>query len=281
MDLNFDEIDKTIKSDEAIIDFSSLYNDCLIDLSEEMPRPEIILSIGNYNYKGEYYPNPIMTAGEFSAIIAQSKAKKSFLKSAFLGAYIGGNANVLFPNIKSHRGEENYTVLDFDTEQGKYYTQRTFRRVQEMAGGIYENYKGFATRHLSSDNRLRLIDYVLSNQATLFKNPVKLVAIDGIADLVENTNDILMSKEASDYVMRWTYEYNLHITTVIHKSPQTGKPLGHLGTFVLKKAETVIELDINEDGSVKVTNPYSRGYKFDEFNFDINKDALPYLIENF
>ena len=62
MDLNFDEIDKTIKSDEAIIDFSSLYNDCLIDLSEEMPRPEIILSIGNYNYKGEYYPNPIMTA---------------------------------------------------------------------------------------------------------------------------------------------------------------------------------------------------------------------------
>ena len=281
MDLNFDEIDKTIKSDEAIIDFSSLYNDCLIDLSEEMPRPEIILSIGNYNYKGEYYPNPIMTAGEFSAIIAQSKAKKSFLKSAFLGAYIGGNANVLFPNIKSHRGEENYTVLDFDTEQGKYYTQRTFRRVQEMAGGIYENYKGFATRHLSSDNRLKLIDYVLSNQATLFKNPVKLVAIDGIADLVENTNDILMSKEASDYVMRWTYEYNLHITTVIHKSPQTGKPLGHLGTFVLKKAETVIELDINEDGSVKVTNPYSRGYKFDEFNFDINKDALPYLIENF
>lgn len=281
MDLNFDEIDKTIKSDEAIIDFSSLYNDCLIDLSEEMPRPEIILSIGNYNYKGEYYPNPIMTAGEFSAIIAQSKAKKSFLKSAFLGAYIGGNANVLFPNIKSHRGEENYTVLDFDTEQGKYYTQRTFRRVQEMAGGIYENYKGFATRHLSSDNRLRLIDYVLSNQATLFKNPVKLVAIDGIADLVENTNDILMSKEASDYVMRWTYEFNLHITTVIHKSPQTGKPLGHLGTFVLKKAETVIELDINEDGSVKVTNPYSRGYKFDEFNFDINKDALPYLIENF
>lgn len=281
MNLDFNELDNTIKSDEQIIDFSVLFNDCLIDLSEEMPKPEIVLSIGNYEYKGEYYPNPIMTAGEFSAIIAQSKAKKSFLKSAFLGAYIGGNATNLFPNIKSHRGNENFTVLDFDTEQGKYYTQITFRRVQEIAGGIYENYKGFATRHLSSDNRLRLIDYVLINQATLFQNPVKLVAIDGIADLVENTNDILMSKEASDFVMKWTYEHNIHITTVIHKSPQTGKPLGHLGTFVLKKAETVIELDVNEDGSVKVTNPYSRGHRFDEFNFDINKEALPYLIENF
>lgn len=281
MNLDFNELDKTIKSDEQIIDFGTLFNDCLIDLSEEMPRPEIILSIGDYQYKGDYYPNPIMTAGEFSAIIAQSKAKKSFLKSAFLGAYIGGNSVNLFPNIKSHRGTENYTVLDFDTEQGKYYTQRTFRRVQEMAGGIYENYKGFATRHLSSENRLKLIDYVLTNQAVLFQAPVKLVAIDGIADLVENTNDILMSKEASDFVMKWTYEHNIHITTVIHKSPQTGKPLGHLGTFVLKKAETVIELDVNEDGSVKVTNPYSRGYRFDEFSFDINKEALPYLIENF
>lgn len=90
-----------------------------------------------------------------------------------------------------------------------------------------------------------------------------------------------MSKEASDYIMKWTYEYNLHITTIIHKSGLTGKPLGHLGTYVLKKAETVINLEVNEDRSVTVSNPYSRGYRFEDFTFDINKDALPYLIENY
>ena len=88
-----------------------------------------------------------------------------------------------------------------------------------------------------------------------------------------------MSKEASDYIMKWTHEYNIHITTVIHKSGLTGKPLGHLGTYVLKKAETVIELDLQEDGSVKVTNPYSRGPRFNDFFFNIDKNALPYLIE--
>jgi hypothetical protein len=133
---------------------------------------------------------------------------------------------------------------------------------------------------LSSNERLLLIDHCLKNQQR-YKHPVKLVAIDGIADLVENSNDIVMSKEASDYIMKWTYEYNIHITTVIHKSPQTNKPLGHLGTYVLKKAETVIDLEVQEDYSVKVTNPYSRGYKFEDFTFDINKEALPYLIENF
>jgi len=52
-----------------------------------------------------------------------------------------------------------------------------------------------------------------------------------------------------------------------------------LGTYVLKKAETVIDLEVQEDKSILVTNPYSRGYRFDDFKFDINKDALPYLID--
>jgi hypothetical protein len=81
--------------------------------------------------------------------------------------------------------------------------------------------------------------------------------------------------------MKWTYEYNIHIIAVIHKSPQTNKPLGHLGTYVLKKAESVIDLTIDKDGSILVTNPYSRGYKFEDFSFDINKNALPFLINNF
>ena len=278
MNLDFNELEKNLES-VSEIDFDKIEQSCFVDLSEEMPHPEILLSIGQHEYKGNYYPTPIMTAGEFSAIIATSKSKKTFLKSAFLASYIGGSSSVLFPNIKSHRDNE-YTILDFDTEQGKYYTQRTFRRVIEMVGANYQNYKGYATRHLSSNERLLLIDYCLKNQHK-YNHPVKLVSIDGIADLVENTNDIVMSKEASDYIMKWTYEYNIHITTIIHKSAVTNKPLGHLGTYVLKKAETVIDLEIQEDNSIKVSNPYSRGYRFDEFTFDINKNALPYLLENF
>lgn len=261
--------------EEEIIDYSKLEFECNVNLDEEILYPEILLSIGEHEYRNNYYPTPIMTAGEFSAIVATSKSKKTFLKSAFLGCYIGGKADFLFSNIKTHR-DKDYTVLDFDTEQGKFYAQRSFKRVEYISAMNYKHYKGYATRHLTSKQRLLLIDFCLKNQKTLYKTPVKLVAIDGIADLVENTNDIIMSKEASDYIMKWTYEYNLHITTVIHKSALTGKPLGHLGTYVLKKAETVIELDV-QDNNVLVTNPYSRGYKFDEFTFAINNDSLPYL----
>ena len=278
MSLNFDELESpNIENCEVKIE--SLEPNCYVDLSQEILQPEILISIGEHEYKNKYYPTAVMTAGEFSAIIAVSKAKKSFLKSAFLASYIGGKSNILFGNIKSHRDSE-YTILDFDTEMSAYYAQRAFRRVLEIVGNNYDNYKCYITRHLTSLQRLQLIDYCLKNQSTLYKTPVKLVSIDGIADLVENTNDIMMSKEASDYLMRWTYEYNIHVTTVIHKSGATGKPLGHLGTYVLKKAETVIELEVNEDKTINVSNPYSRGVSFEQFNFDVNNDSLPYLIED-
>jgi len=277
MDLDFNELSKNIEVPE--FDYKSMADNCYVDLSEELLHPEILLSIGEYEYKNKMYPTAIMTAGEFSAITAVSKAKKSFLKSAFIGSYIGGKSNVLFPNIKTHR-DSDYTILDFDTEQGSYYAQRTFRRAQEISGGVYENYHCYVTRHLTSPQRLQLIDYCLKNQETLYNSPVKLISIDGVADLVENTNDIVMSKEAADYIMKWNYDYNIHITTVIHKNGITGKPLGHLGTYILKKAECVIDLEVQEDYSIKVSNPYSRGYKFDDFIFDVNKDALPYLIND-
>lgn len=273
--LNFDELHNLPASE---INFSELIKSCSVDLSVEMPKPEILISIGTHKYKGFEYDTAALTAGEFSAIVAQSKAKKTFLKSALIASYIGGQSSVYFPNIKTHR-DKDYTILDFDTEQGKYYTQRTFRRVIEMVGHVYDGYKGYATRHLSSDERLKLIDHCITNQEALYKEPIKLVSIDGIADMVENTNDIELSKQAADYVLKWTDVYNIHIISVIHKSSVTNKPLGHLGTFVLKKAENVINLDKGENDSILVTNPYSRGYPFDEFSFKINTDALPYLVE--
>jgi len=277
MNLNFEDLENALQ-EEQTFDFDKTFNSCFVDLSIEIPKPEILISIGTHEYKGNHYDTAVCTAGEFSAIVGQSKSKKSFLKSAICASYIGGNTNNLFPNIKGHRTKD-YGIIDIDTEQGNYYAQRTFRRPIEMVGGNYQNYHSFATRHLSTPERLKFTDELLINQSKFCKEKVKLLFIDGVADLVENTNDLVMSKEVADYLLRWTSQYNIHICTVIHKASGTNKPLGHLGTFVLKKAETVIDLEKDDLGQIKVTNPYSRGYQFEEFSFYVNKNALPYLVE--
>ena len=64
-----DKIEIAVEQVAPQFDYSQLENDCFVDLSLEMPKPEILLSIGKHEYKGNFYDTPIMTAGEFSAIV--------------------------------------------------------------------------------------------------------------------------------------------------------------------------------------------------------------------
>ncbi len=245
-----------------------------VDLKQDAARPETLISIGTHTYKGKQYPNDVMTAGEFSVISAPSKTRKSFFKSALEACYIGGNAKYYFSNIKSHRNE-NFDIISIDTEQSEYYAQRTFRRVPKMTGIDYTNYHPFRLRGLAPTERMAFIDRLLSSGK--IKNP-KLMFIDGVADLIDDTNDLVMSNEAATYLLKWSEDYNMHICVIIHNAYGTTKPTGHLGSAVTKKAETVFMLS-SEDSEDKhsdtiVTPLYTRGMSFEKFKFNV-VDGLP------
>lgn len=84
---------------EAEFDYNKAYNDCLVDLSEELMPPPTALSIGEHEYKGRMYRNNTFSYGEFSAIVAASKSKKTFFKSALIASYIGGNSTQYLPRV--------------------------------------------------------------------------------------------------------------------------------------------------------------------------------------
>ena len=52
--------------------------------------------------------------------------------------------------------------------------------------------------------------------------------------------------------MEWSAKFNCHIVTVIHSNYGSEKPTGHLGSFLEKKTETQIQLELN---SVHKDNP--------------------------
>ncbi len=130
------------ESQEPEFNYQNVYNSCLVDLSEELMLPPTALAIGQHEYKGNLYSNNTFSYGEFSAIVAASKSKKTFFKSSLIAGYIGGNTTNYFPEFKSHRESEPF-IIDIDTEQGEYYAQRAFRRVADMVGETYNNYLPF------------------------------------------------------------------------------------------------------------------------------------------
>jgi hypothetical protein len=268
---------------EEDFNYQKIYNKTLVDLSVEIMLPPTALGIGYHDYKGNSYLNNTFSYGEFSTIVARSKSKKTFCKSAFIAGYIGGNTENFFPSFKTCRVGEPH-IIDIDTEQGEYYAQRAFRRVSDMVGSPYHNYFPFGMEELEPGELIKFID-------SLFKDPkhkgkIKWLSIDGIADLVKNPNDIIESVEVATKLKKWRKENNCHIQTVIHKVSGGDKATGHLGSYVQKKSESVIDLrDTDEDPKVKnspieVVQSYSRGAPFDPFYFKLNENTLPFECEN-
>jgi hypothetical protein len=57
----------------------------------------------------------------------------------------------------------------------------------------------------------------------------------------------------------------------------TSKPVGHVGSSVLKKAETVVFIEKEDNKHCKCE--YSRNMPFNDIHFDVNSDWLPFEID--
>lgn len=272
-----------LNNSEPDFNYYEAHDKHLIDLSLELKPAPTALGIGYHDYKGKQYLNNTFSYGEFSAIVAASKSKKTFFKSALIASYIGGNANNYFGSMVTRREGKPF-IVDIDTEQGDYYAQRAFRRVAEMVGTTYDNYLPFGLEALDPAEIIAFIDGLMNDPR--YKGKIKWLSIDGIADLVINPNDINESVSVATKLKKWRKEGNMHINTVIHKTSTSDKATGHLGSYIQKKSETVILLkDTEEDvkirnSPIEVTQTYSRGAPFEHFYFKLNDETLPYECEN-
>ena len=252
--------------------------ECTIDTTEVMEYPPTALSYGEKTIqttKGDItFPIPIGTYGNFSFVQAPPKSKKTFFASLLASVYLSGGNN-FGGNIRGHR--DGKCLLHFDTEQGHWHSQRVFKRVLDMANvqdvGCYQTY---ALRTINYKTRMQFIEHILKENGD--KNG--LVIIDGIADLVSDVNNLEESNLCVQKIMEWSAKFNCHIVTVIHSNYGSEKPTGHLGSFLEKKTETQIQLELNSvhKDNITVKCKRSRGYAFETFSFSVNELGLPFVV---
>jgi hypothetical protein len=262
---------ETITPDLITTDFKKLFNESFVDPSEELKPQPIAISIGISEYKGTNFPIPFGSYGDFSCIVGASKSRKTFFKSMVEASYIGGSSNLYCPSFKGHGSKDKF-VISIDTEQSKFHTQRVQRRVLEMVGSRYDNYKTFSLRAFSPKERFEFIDWIVYECD--FKDNIGLLSIDGYVDLVTDFNSLEQATGLTDKLLQWTSKGNMHCTGILHKNFGTSKPVGHVGSSVLKKAETVVFIE--SDGNQTTAKcEYSRNQPFETIYFEVNKDWLP------
>jgi hypothetical protein len=252
--------------------------ECLVDNSEQIDYPPVALSLGKKYIKtkdgGQMLPIPIGTYGNFSFVQSPPKTKKTFFISLLSSVYLSGTNN-FGGDIRGHR--VNQCLLHVDTEQGKWHSQRVFKRAIDMSNmDGSQCYYTYALRQIGFKQRIDFIEYLLKHK---IKN-TGLIIIDGIADLVGDVNNLEESNACVQKLMEWSTIYNCHIITVIHSNYGSSKPTGHLGSFLEKKCETQIELEANTVNKewVTVKCKRSRGYAFETFSFEINDLGLPQVV---
>ncbi len=238
-----------------------------IDLQAEIMEPPVLIEINKA---------PIATLGNFSLLIGKAKGRKTFYVSAQTAAAASGYCSI--EGIRGTVRTDANKILYFDTEQAPFHAQRTVKRICKQIGTDQpENLEAFGLRSLEPEERWKIIDHAITTTPGL-----ALVVIDGIVDLLSHgINDEVEATKLTTALLRWTQEYNIHIITVLHQNKADFNARGHIGTYLVNKAESVLSVtkdQKNKDISI-VKAEYCKDKDFADFAFTINEEGLSVLAD--
>ena len=245
-----------------------------IDVNEVIPKPQIAISLANTKTDGYAI---LGTLGNFSVIIGKAKAKKSFFINIAVSTAL--SKDLILERFKSDLPNDKSEVLYFDTEQGKYHVQKAVKRIcSQINEPEPKNLHTYFLRSLTPSERLEFIENEIYSN-----DKIGFVVIDGIKDLVTSINDEEQATNIASKLLKWTEERNIHIITVLHQNKSDTNARGHIGTELINKAETVLEVAKSEtDSNISIVTPQQcRNIEPEVFAFEINEFGIPVIALNF
>lgn len=215
-------------------------------------------------FKASYGWTEVFTIGNISTIIGKAKSRKTFLTTSIV-------AGIITNREMQFRSQLTGDVVIFDTEQGKFHVWRVTKRIEAMVGKWPENLRVFGLRPLTTQERVNEIENYIMQYGP------QLVIIDGIRDLVTDINSADQATEIVGKLMRWSYEKNCHICSVLHQNKADDNARGHIGSEIVNKSETVISVNKAKNKEFSdVKSMYTRGKETEDFQFYIDK-GLPVI----
>lgn len=231
-----------------------------IDLAQSVAEPVPIVSMEGMT---------VCSEGNLSAVVGEAKSKKTFLCSALVGGLLSAAGYMGFDPREKR-------VLWIDTEQAAAHVHRVIRRTHIIAcldcTENDEHLHVLALRELDPRHRADIAFRAIRSYRP------DLVVIDGIADLLYNTNDLQESERIVTELMKISSQQHTHILCVLHTNPNSDKARGHTGSALQRKAETVFY--VHRVGTVSVVEPqFCRNEPFERFAFRVDGSGLPELCD--
>jgi hypothetical protein len=235
-----------------------------IDLTIQIEEPHPLIEIDGIT---AISPDSIVV------IKAASKSGKSFVSSSLAAAFIHPGIEVL--KFKASPLAGRTKVVYLDTEQSLAHVHKLARRVHRLAElEIDKNVPNFEIYYLKELDTAQKHEALIK---TASDPQVGLIILDGIVDIVYDFNDLKEATRMRDLLMQLVSKNKVALIAVIHTNKHDANSRGHWGGILEQKSETTFQIT-KQDGIFTVTPAYTRNAPFDEFQFIINFEGIPELV---
>lgn len=171
--------------------------------------------------------------------------------------------------MKIHLPTNRRRICYFDTESSDFDFYRQITKIKGFSEleNLPDNFDAFQVREDSSKDIKKLIDrYLELNQ------DCSVLVIDGLLDLLTDSNDTTESSLLTKWLKKITKIYNILVITVLHQSKSNLSTTGHIGSASDRFAQST--LDIVKD---KEKNTYILSSRF----MRSDNDFEPVTLMNF
>ena len=209
------------------------------------------------------------TLGNFSLVQGKAKSRKSYFISSLASAAL--SSQDVASTLRGYVDDK--CVVYVDTEQGDYHAQRVKKRILQMAGlptnVNNDRLRYFKFRSLDSNKeRLKFVEFVIQTI-----DNIGLLIIDGIADIAsKGVNDEEEATLIASSLLKWSAQHNCHITIVLHENKHDRNAKGHLGAYLVQKAETTFSAKKSERSKdiTEISAEYTRNAEPPALEMTIN-----------
>ena len=201
---------------------------------------------------------PIAARGNLSVVQGKSKAGKSAIVSAVIGAAQRGLEYGKGDTIRIEwSGADTGAIIHFDTEQSAADWHGLVSRsiIRSGRSSVSDRLLSLPLVRFSRKERMDILRGVMRREKQ-DKGSIDLVVIDGVADLCKSPNDEIEALELVSQLHALAQEYHCAIFAILHENPgaENGKTRGHLGSELNRKA--FANLRIDKDNTTSISTLY-------------------------
>lgn len=231
--------------DTLYSDTMTMLKSCEIDFNNPPEKAQEIISAGDV---------PLGTQGNILCITGgEGTGKSNYVAALVAGSIRPENSQVDTLGIDVYPNTQNKAVLLYDTEQSEVQLFKNVSNLLKRAKRSEkpDEFKAFCLTGMSRKERLQAIVQSMDKFHYQYGG-IRLVVIDGIADLVHSANDEVESLRIVDELYRLAGIYQTCIICVLHYVPNGLKLRGHLGSELQRKAAAILSIELDGDATISV-----------------------------